>query len=112
VRLWDPTTGHPVGDPLTGHTNAVTAAAAIPLPDRRTLLATTSDDATVRLWDPTTRTCLRRLPLTDTGVGLAALGTHLAITTRDGLLFLDLLPLLTVEDTPAANRQGRWRPSP
>jgi WD40 repeat protein len=54
VRLWDPTTGTPVGNPLTGHYLAVTAAAAGPLPDGRTLLATTSYDETVRLWDPTT----------------------------------------------------------
>ncbi|MCK9904441.1 WD40 repeat domain-containing protein [Frankia sp. Cpl3] len=52
VRLWDPTTGQPVGEPLTGHTDWVNALAAVPLPDGRTLLASTSDDLTVRLWDP------------------------------------------------------------
>jgi WD40 repeat protein len=54
VRLWDPITATPVGDPLTGHTHWVTAVAAVPLPDGRTLLATTSNDRTVRLWDPVT----------------------------------------------------------
>ena len=39
---------------LTGHTGTVWAVAAVPLPDGRTLLATGSDDRTVRLWDPAT----------------------------------------------------------
>ena len=34
VRLWDAATGHPVGDPLTGHTGAVSAVAFGP-PDGR-----------------------------------------------------------------------------
>jgi WD40 repeat protein len=51
ARLWDPVTGSPVGESVTGHTGGVVAA-AVPLPDGRTLLATGSHDATVRLWDP------------------------------------------------------------
>jgi hypothetical protein len=54
VRLWDPSTGHPVGEPLTGHTSWVRAVASVVLPDGRTLLATGSADRTVRLWDPST----------------------------------------------------------
>ncbi|MCK9930250.1 hypothetical protein MXD62_24295 [Frankia sp. Mgl5] len=33
VRLWDPSTRHPVGQPLTGHTSPVTALAVLTLPD-------------------------------------------------------------------------------
>ncbi|MGW3820152.1 hypothetical protein [Streptomyces sp. NPDC005046] len=46
VRLWDPATRQPIGQPLTGHTRTVTAGAFSP---DGTLLATSSDD-TVRLW--------------------------------------------------------------
>ena len=56
VRLWDPATGTPVGDPLTGHTGRVSSVAFGRLPDGRVLLATGSHDHTVRLWDPATGT--------------------------------------------------------
>jgi WD40 repeat protein len=39
VRLWDPATGTLIGDPLTGHTAAVTGIAFAQLADGRILLA-------------------------------------------------------------------------
>ncbi|SEG54017.1 WD domain-containing protein, G-beta repeat-containing protein [Thermomonospora echinospora] len=54
VRLWDPTTGDPVGEPLTGHTSWVFSVTAFRAPDARTLLASGGYDGTIRLWDPTT----------------------------------------------------------
>ena len=56
VRLWDPATGAPLGEPLTGHTDYVGAVAFGALPGGRVLLASASFDGTVRLWDPATAT--------------------------------------------------------
>jgi WD40 repeat protein len=38
VRLWDPATGTPIGEPLTGHTNTV-AGVAFGVVEGRTVLA-------------------------------------------------------------------------
>jgi len=51
IRLWDPVTGTPLGEPLTGHTGAVNAVAAAEL-DGRPVVISGSNDATVRVWDP------------------------------------------------------------
>jgi WD domain, G-beta repeat len=56
VRLWDPTTGAPVGDPLRGHSGPVNAVAFGVDSHGRPLLASGGEDGTVQLWDPTTGT--------------------------------------------------------
>ena len=48
VRLWDATSGQPVGEPLTGHTDVVWSVAFSP--DGESLVSG-SADGTVRLWD-------------------------------------------------------------
>ena len=56
MRLWDPPTGQPVGEPLTGHDGGVFAVCALPGvgPGGASLLASAGLDGTVRLWDPPT----------------------------------------------------------
>jgi WD40 repeat protein len=52
VRVWDPLTGTPAGEPLTGHMGPVYSVAFGAGPDGRLLLASGSDDKTVRVWGP------------------------------------------------------------
>ena len=52
VRLWDPATGTPVGDPLTGHTGTVTGWRSAPADGPPAGLR--QRGRTVRLWDPAT----------------------------------------------------------
>ena len=82
VRVWDPLTGAPVGQPLTGHTDFVASVAFGTTGDGRLLLASGSRDRSVRVWDPLTGARVGK-PLTGhTGtVASVAFGT-----TRDGLL--------------------------
>ncbi|WP_439658620.1 WD40 repeat domain-containing protein [Lentzea sp. HUAS TT2] len=51
ARLWDVTSGAPLGPPLTGHGDALTHLA---VSQRGNVLATASDDGTARLWQPST----------------------------------------------------------
>ena len=52
IRIWDPTTGEPIGSPLTGHTDWVTQVEFI---DADTVVSS-SNDGTTRAWDVATGT--------------------------------------------------------
>ncbi|MFD7916346.1 WD40 repeat domain-containing protein [Streptomyces sp. NPDC059752] len=54
LRTWDLVVGEPVGDPLTGHTDAVVGVVTAVV-DGRPMAISSSDDLTVRVWDLTTR---------------------------------------------------------
>ncbi|MFF4668266.1 hypothetical protein [Streptomyces sp. NPDC001279] len=50
VRVWDLTSGEPVGEPLTGHTDGVYGVAT-GVVEGRPVAVTGSGDGTVRVWD-------------------------------------------------------------
>ncbi|QRV96962.1 Vegetative incompatibility protein HET-E-1 [Ceratobasidium sp. AG-Ba] len=51
VRIWDAQTGHPVGDPLEGHTSCVRS---VSYSADGAYIVSGSDDRTVRIWDAQT----------------------------------------------------------
>ena len=59
LREWDPATGKPVGAPMKGHTDMVTAVAFTP--DGQTI-ASSSGDGTMRLWSADTGAALNPNP--------------------------------------------------
>ena len=52
VRVWDLSTGEPVGPPITGHPGRVMELSCIPMPDGRAVILTGGlDDSTVGVWN-------------------------------------------------------------
>jgi WD40 repeat protein len=82
VRLWDPITGAPVGEPLAGHQATVNSVAFGTGPDGRLLLASSGVDRAVRLWDPVTGASIGEL------LGQTDIATSLAFGTRQDRLLL------------------------
>ena len=54
IQLWDPETGQPVDQPLTGHSGITSTLCSFKSRAGRSLLASGSPDATIRIWDPAT----------------------------------------------------------
>jgi WD40 repeat protein len=91
VRLWDPDTGDPVGDPLRGHTDDVCAVAFGVAGDGRPLLASASNDWTVRLWDPDTGATIVTLLRRTSPTAVATHGTQLAIADSEGITVVEVV---------------------
>jgi WD40 repeat protein len=69
VRIWDLATGTPIGDPLTGHRDWVTALACTVIDDRPVAVTAGGHDGTVRIWDLTTGTPIDDRPVAVTAGG-------------------------------------------
>ncbi|WP_170323412.1 WD40 repeat domain-containing protein [Cryptosporangium phraense] len=101
LRVWN---GERCLDELTGHTDFVRSVAALALPDGTTLLASGSQDGTVRIWDPERLTCLGLVPVGDKvhSVALVAVAggrTLLACGTGDPPGTLQLWELAVAGDS-------------
>ncbi len=68
--IWDPATGDPIGNPLTGHNDPVLAVALGRLGDRDVIISG-GNDGTVRVWNPATGTTLHVADLLGPAQGLA-----------------------------------------
>jgi len=95
VRLWDPFTATPAGEPMRGHDGQVLHVAPLTLPSGQSLLASAGEDGTVRLWDPATGTQARDFKAVSGGPvwSLAAAQTAgntpvLATAGEDGTIWL------------------------
>ncbi|MFO0910862.1 MAG: protein kinase [Isosphaeraceae bacterium] len=81
IRLWDPTTGRPIGGPLTGHDGAVFRVAFDGAGQR---LFSAGGDAFVRVWDVATARALDRLSGHDGAVLSLALSPAAALLASGG----------------------------
>jgi len=80
LRLWDPQTATPIGQPLTGHQGPIRTITTATLHDRPVIISA-GDDATLRLWDPQTAT-----PIGQPLIGHdAVVRAVVAVTTSDGV---------------------------
>jgi WD40 repeat protein len=75
---------------LEGHTGPVSAVCAFTGSDGRPLLATGSDDRTVRIWDPRTAECLIVIPVHHEVHVLTQVDAMLIVGTSAGILAIEL----------------------
>jgi WD40 repeat protein len=93
VQMWNPARGSKFGPPLTGHTGRVNSVAFATDPNGRALLASGSDDHTMRLWDVATGSAVAVLRRRSSIYSVAATGTMLAIGDAEGVYVIELIDL-------------------
>jgi WD40 repeat protein len=86
VLVWDLETGHSRGEPLTGHSGAVSAVAFSEI-DRNPVAVTGSTDGTLRVWNLDTGALAEAIDLHSVPFTIAATPDATAvISTRKGIL--------------------------
>jgi WD domain, G-beta repeat len=93
VRLWNPSTGQPVGAPILASTGPGNYVHAVAFSPDGKLLASADGDGTVRLWNPSTRQRVGAPLPADPGGNVVAVafspdGTLLASAAADGTVRL------------------------
>lgn len=90
IIIRDMVTGTFFGEPLEGHTDRVTAMAFGSGQDGQLLLASGSDDRTVRVWDLSAGTCKATLQRRTEAYSIAFAGPLLAIGDLEGMSVIEL----------------------
>jgi WD40 repeat protein len=84
-----PVTGAPVGEPLTGHTDRVNSVAFGTDLDGRPLLASASEDHTVRLWELAAGACIATLQRRSSVRSIMLASNLLAIGDGEGVCVIE-----------------------
>jgi WD40 repeat protein len=87
LRLWDASSGKPIGDPLQGHTNWVRTVAFSP--DGRRLVSGSADN-TLRLWDAASGKTIKELQLEVPLFGVAFAQNMIVVAAGEGLLAIGI----------------------
>ena len=106
VRLWDPLSGRPAGQPLAGHTGWVSSVTFAADPRGSVVLAS-AGDTTVRLWDVAAGVCVKTLRRRSMVSCLAASGPSLAIGDDEGLSVVALELACGAGRAPGKRRTDR-----
>jgi WD40 repeat protein len=97
VRVWDPATGHAIGDPLSDCTSTVWGV-ALGRVGERDVIVSGSHDRTVRVCDAATRTVLAIQDTFDPVYAVAATANRVAAASSRAVITLDMQPESTLDD--------------
>jgi WD40 repeat protein len=94
--MWDPVSGEQVAN-LEGHHGVINALCSITA-GGRTLLASSGDDRTVRIWDPLTSRCAIVVPVHRVARAMASVNGSVAVGLDAGILVMKLGIVTKLQD--------------